>query len=184
MSSADLNKVFGAGLIALLFAVTIGIFINKVWDGGHHGPVEHHYAYPVEVEGAGQAAAAAAEPEQLKPVGPLLAAADVANGKKLSGRCAACHTFEKGGAARVGPNLWGVIGGKTAHADGFAYSSAMAGMNSTWDFEKLNAFLANPKGVVPGTKMTFAGIAKAEDRAALIAWLNQQSDSPLPLPAN
>ena len=184
MSSADLNKVFGAGLIALLVAVTIGIFINKLWDGGHHGPVERHYAYPVEVEGAGQTATAAAAPEQLKPVGPLLAAADVANGKKLSGRCAACHTFEKGAAARVGPNLWGVIGGDMAHAEGFAYSSAMTAQEGRWDFEKLNTFLANPKAMVPGTKMTFAGLAKAEDRAALIAWLNQQSDSPLPLPAN
>ncbi|MBM3558626.1 MAG: cytochrome c family protein [Alphaproteobacteria bacterium] len=184
MSSADLNKVFGAGLIALLFAVTIGIFINKVWDGGHHGPVERHYAYPVEVAGGAQAATAAAAPEELAPVAALLASADVAAGKKLSSRCAACHSFEKGGATKIGPNLWGVVGGKTAHVDGFSYSSGMAGMAGTWDFETLNAFLANPKGVVPGTKMTFAGITKAQDRAALLAWLNQQSDSPLALPAN
>ncbi|MGE0255298.1 MAG: cytochrome c family protein [Alphaproteobacteria bacterium] len=183
MSSADLNKVFGAGLVALLFAVTIGIFINKMWDGGHHGPVEHHYAYPVEVAGAGEATAAAA-PEEQKPLAPLLAAASPADGEKQAKKCIACHSFDKGGPTKVGPNLWGVVGGKTAHVEGFAYSDSMASMGSTWDFEKLNAFLTNPKGMVPKTKMTFAGIAKAEDRAALLVWLNQQSDSPLPLPAN
>ena len=100
----------------------------------------------------------------------------------MSRACASCHSFEKGGAAKVGPNLWGVIGGPHGHQEGFAYSDAMKNTPGNWDFEGLNHFLLNPKSYISGTKMNFAGIKKDEDRANLIAWLNTQSDSPQPLP--
>jgi cytochrome c len=115
----------------------------------------------------------------------LLAAASPENGEKLSKQCATCHNFKKGTAHKVGPNLWGVVGGPAAHAADYSYSGAMkdaAAAGWTWTFDTLNAYLENPREAIPGNKMTFAGMSKAEDRADLIAWLRLQSDSPVPLP--
>jgi cytochrome c len=82
----------------------------------------------------------------------------------------------------VGPNLWDVVGNKQAHIAGFGYSPALQAAGGTWDYEKMNAFLANPKAAVPGTRMAFAGMRRADDRANLIAYLRTLSDSPRPLP--
>jgi cytochrome c len=180
----EFNKIFAALLVAGILAMVSGIVAEAM--------VEPHKlaqpAYPIEgVElasagaGAGAAGGAAATAE---PIDGLLAAADLANGEKQAGQCKSCHTFDKGGPNRVGPNLWGVVGNHHAHAEGFAYSSPMAGMkDKPWDFEALNAFLFKPAGAVPGTKMGFAGVKKTKDRADLIAWLRTQADSPLALPA-
>jgi cytochrome c len=133
--------------------------------------------------GAGPGGAAAAQEADL---GTLLAAATPADGEKVFSKCKACHTVEQGGANKVGPNLWNVVGGPKAHMQGFAYSDALAGMHGqSWSYENLNAFLTNPKSYVPGTKMTFAGLSDAKDRAAVIRYLaaNTQSPPPLPEPA-
>jgi cytochrome c len=114
---------------------------------------------------------------------PLIAAADVAQGEKVFGKCKSCHTVNEGGANGVGPNLWNVVGGPHAHIDGFNYSAAMAAMHDRkWSYEELDAFLLSPKSYAPGTKMTFAGLSKPEDRAAVIAYLRTLSNNPLPLP--
>jgi cytochrome c len=113
----------------------------------------------------------------------LLAAADPAQGQTVAKKCAACHNFEKGGPNKVGPNLWDIVGAKHAHKDDYSYSKAMSDMaDKEWSYAELDAFLAAPKTYVPGTKMTFVGIKKPEDRAALIAYLRSLSDSPKPLP--
>ena len=102
----------------------------------------------------------------------LLASADLAKGEAASKKCAACHTFNQGGANGIGPNLAGVVGGPVgAHAAGFAYSDVLKGKGGTWDDATLDAWLTNPKGFAPGTKMTFAGIADAQERANIIAYL-------------
>jgi cytochrome c len=107
-----------------------------------------------------------------EPIDELMATADIAQGEKLAKVCAACHTFDKGGANRVGPNMWGIVGAKHAHIDGFAYSDALKAKSAeVWDVEALNQFLWNPKKAIPGTKMGYAGMKKPEDRAALIKWL-------------
>jgi cytochrome c len=128
-----------------------------------------------------EAEAGGAEAEQ--PIAFYLASADPAQGATVFKKCAACHNADKGGANGLGPNLWGTMGKPHGHVAGFAYSDALKGVPGNWDWDSMNAWLKSPKAYAPGTKMTFAGLSKPEDRAALIAWLNQQSDSPLPLPA-
>lgn len=137
--------------------------------------------YVVEgVEEEGEAGGAAAE----KPIAFYLASADPAKGADVFKKCAACHNAEKGGPNALGPNLWGVLGegvGQGAH--GFAFSDALKSKGGTWDWDNLSAWLKSPKAFAPGTKMTFAGLSKPEDRANVIAYLNQQSDAPKPMPA-
>ena len=112
----------------------------------------------------------------------LLAAADAGAGKKVFKKCKACHSADKSGAHKVGPNLWDVVGRAKAGAQGYKFSGVLAGLGGTWTFEDLDAFLAKPKAFAPGTKMTFNGVKKAADRAAVIAYLRSLSDSPKPLP--
>lgn len=180
MAGSMFNKVAMAFLAAVLIAMLVGFFSKKLY----HPTVElAENAYKIEVAETEAAPAAAEEPAGPEPVSALLASADVAAGQALSRPCAACHTFDKGGANRVGPNLWNVVNGPHAHVDGFAYSDAMAALkDKPWDYEALNAFLANPKQAIPGTKMNYAGMRKVQDRANLIAWMRTLSDDPAPLP--
>ena len=109
----------------------------------------------------------------------LLASADAAAGQKLSSVCKSCHSFEKGGPNKIGPNLWGIVGNVHAHADNFSYSDAMKSLHDQkWTPEALNSFIESPKTIVPGTKMPYPGMKNAQDRANLIAWLKTQSDNP------
>jgi cytochrome c len=174
MSSLELNKVAGAVLLAALVALVSGILAQNLVK-----PRTVEHAAIALPEGAPESAPAG-EPEQPLPV--LLAAADAAAGESVAKRCASCHTFDKGGAAKVGPNLWGVVGAPHGHMEGFAYSDAIKGIEGNWDYEGLNHFLTSPKDYAPGTKMTFAGLKKAEDRANLLAYLQSLSDSPVPFP--
>tara|TARA_B100001146_G_scaffold43649_1_gene37281 strand:- start:732 stop:1262 length:531 start_codon:yes stop_codon:yes gene_type:complete len=121
-----------------------------------------------------------AVPEQ--PLNVLLATANVDKGKKVAKKCVACHSFESGGKKKVGPNLYNIMGKNRAGASGFAYSSAIKTMGGKWGFEDMNAFLKKPKKFMPGTKMSFSGLKKAGDRAAVILYLRSFSDSPVTLP--
>jgi cytochrome c len=180
MSSLEMNKIGAAVLTAGVIAMTAGFIAEQLFHKGHS--TEH--AYKIEVEGAGETqTASTAEAPSLEPVSPLLASADVASGQKLSKKCTACHSFENGGANKVGPNLWNVVMASRAGHDGFSYSGTLSDMSGeTWDYESLNAFLASPKKFAPGTKMSFAGLKKVQDRADIIAFLRSHSDSPAPLP--
>ena len=112
----------------------------------------------------------------------VLASADAAAGEKVFKKCKACHTVEQGGKNTVGPILWSVVGRAKANADGFSYSDALAGLGGEWSYENLDAFLAAPKEYAPGNKMTFAGLKKIEDRAAVIAYMRENGENPPPLP--
>ena len=119
----------------------------------------------------------------VKPLPQLLAEADVEKGTKTAKQCLTCHTFGEGQAAKVGPNLYDVVGRAKASESGFAYSEAMKGKGGSWTYEDLNAFLTSPKDFVPKTKMAFVGLRKPEDRANVIAYLHSLNPKAPPLPA-
>ncbi len=181
MDSYEWNKIAGWTLASVLLIASL----NMLGDALVHPKTLKSPAYKVPgVEAAApagaKATATAATPAE--PLAPLLAKASVETGEKAAKKCLTCHSFEKGGANKIGPNLWGVLGGNKARIQGFAYSEGMKGKGGAWGFEDLNAFLINPKEFVPGTKMVFAGVASAQERADILAYLRKQSDSPPPLP--
>ncbi len=177
MDSFELNKIAAAVLFSLLLVLGIKNAAEVLY--------ETHPANPQSfvVEGVieeGESAVAAA-PEAEVPLPVLLAKADVAAGEKQAKKCAACHNFEEGAGAKIGPDLYGVVGRKVASAAGFAYSSGLKAKGGTWTFEELAHFINDPKGYVAGTAMSFAGIKKPDQRADLLVYLNTLgSNQPLP----
>lgn len=177
--SLEFNKIAAAVLTAgVTFSVfgLVGQFVVSA-----HKPHEAAIA-----TGAAPAAAAPSAPAApaLEPISPLLASANADNGRALAQRlCASCHNFVQGGPNGVGPNLWGVVGGPHAHAQGFNYSAGMRALHDkTWDYEALNAFLHKPSVAVSGTRMAFAGINNNQQRADVIAFLRSLDANPKPLP--
>jgi cytochrome c len=177
MNSFELNKVLGAILGTCLITLALNIGAGAIF--APEKPAKPGYAIAAKELGAAPSAAKK-EPEQ--PIETLLASASVEKGKSIAKQCQACHTFEKGGPNRVGPNLWGVVGRPRASEAGFNYSAAMKAKGGTWTFDELNKFLANPRGYITGTAMTFAGLSRANQRADVIDFLHTLSDSPVPLP--
>jgi cytochrome c len=179
MDSFEFNKIAGALLFTCLCVLGLSIAAEAIY-----APVEPvKPGYEIEVQKANAPAtgpAPTAAPEE--PIEKLLVTADVARGETVSKQCAVCHTFTKGGPNSVGPNLYGIVGRARASVAGFAYSDAMKAKGGTWTIDELNKFLTNPRGYIPGTKMTFAGLNRGAQRADLIDYLNTLSDSPQPLP--
>lgn len=177
MDSFEFNKLAGAVLGTLLFIMGLGILSDAIF---HHGvPKQSAYALPsagAETASAGAPAAAAAA-----PIGERLAKADAKKGEALIKPCAACHAFEKGGANKVGPALYGVVERAIGSHAGFAYSDSLKGKGGKWDYANLDHFIEAPKGFASGTKMAFGGEKDAGKRADIIAYLRSLSDSPAPL---
>jgi cytochrome c len=163
--------VLGAGIVALGASIVTSEFF--------HGERPEKMGYPIEGVSDAEGESAAAE----KPVAFYLAAADPAKGEQVFKKCTTCHTINNGGPNGNGPNRWGVLGGPVGHAAGFPYSGDLKALGGTWDWEKIDHWVKAPRALVPGTKMGFAGLGKPEDRANLLAYINSQSDKPLPLPA-
>jgi cytochrome c len=144
----------------------------------------------IAIAGAIEDAAVKSVPGATQPAAPmvpltqLLAKASAEAGQAAAKKCTTCHTFDKGGANRIGPNLWGAVGAKRAFAAGFDYSAGLKAKGGAWGFDDLFAFIGNPKEVVPGTKMAFAGIKSERERADLLAYLRMLAETPAPLPGN
>jgi cytochrome c len=177
MDSYELNKILGALLFTCLCLLSLNIAAGAMF--APHKPAKPGFDVVVQ-EKASPKGGAPAAPEE--PIEKLLASATVEKGEAASKKCAACHTFGKGEPNRVGPNLYGVIGRERASHAGFNYSAGMKGKPGKWTVEDLNHFLQNPKGFVPGTSMSFAGVPRGSERADLITYLNSKSDSPAALP--
>ena len=180
MDSFELNKIAGAVLGSLLFLMGLGVISDALFAAPHMA--KPGYALPAAEESHGAPAAAAA-PEVVTPLPVLLAKADPKKGEGLVKACAACHSLDSSGAAKAtGPSLYGVID-RAVGSTGFAYSDNMKAKGGKWGYEQINAFIANPKGVVAGTKMSYAGEKDAAKRADIIAYLRSLSSSPAALPA-
>lgn len=175
MSMDNRNNTI-AGWVLFAGICALGLTIGSSMLFASHAPEKPGYVIEDSEAGAGAA-------ESAVPLANLLAAADPAKGEAVFAKCAACHTVNTGGANGIGPNLFGTLGEEIGHGKhGFAFSAALAGMGGNWDFEKMNAWLTSPRKFAPGTKMSFAGLSSAEDRANLIVYLNAQGSN-LPLPA-
>ncbi len=160
-----------AGIVALGASIGSGMYF-------HAEKPEKPGFEVADADPAGGGGAAAAV-----DIATLLPAADVAKGAEVFKKCAACHTVTQGGANGIGPNLYATMGDEIGHGKaGFAFSDALKAVGGKWDFQKMDAWLASPRKFAPGTKMTFAGLSKPEDRANLLVYLNAQGSN-LPLPA-
>jgi cytochrome c len=181
MDSFELNKIIGAVLGTVFVVFTIGIVSDSIF--AEHAPEKPGFVIAALEEGAG---GGETEEEGPEAIGPLLASADVAAGETVFKKCTACHTVDKGGANKVGPNLWDIVNRPVASHEGFGYSAGMRefsqGGSVAWDYEHLSNFLLSPRKAVPGTAMGFAGLKNIEERANVIAYLRTLADTPAPLP--
>jgi cytochrome c len=183
MNTSYFNAIAGAFLAVVFVVMTVSIASDAIY----HMPEPAKEGFEIAVSEGGASEKGIKKEEGIPPIAPLLAGASVENGEKLFKKCASCHSAEKGGPNKVGPHLWGVVGRPIASVSDFAYSQGMVdfskGGEDHWTYENLNHFLFNPKKLVSGTKMGFAGDKKIKDRADIIMYLRSLSDSPLPLPS-
>ena len=184
MSGLELNKLAAAILVAGLLAMTAGTISRIVYKtDDHHGAEQPKRGYKIEVTGDGDNVATKTEDKEDKiDIAALMASADPVRGKKVSKKCMSCHSFEKGGPNKFGPNLWGVLGGSKRHNAKYPYSKAFKALEGKWDYESIFEFLKSPRNFVKGTRMSFIGLKKPQDIANIVAYLRQMSDNRLPLP--
>ena len=179
MDSFEINKIVAAVLMVALIVIGIG----KLSDVIFHVEKPETPGYSVEVEATTTISKTSTKSEADKiDIAGLMAMGDIAHGEKVFKKCAACHSIVKGGKNAIGPALYNVLGRKVGAVEDYKYSKALIAYDKNWTFEELNGFLIKPAKWIKGTKMAYAGLRKEKDRASVIKYLNENSDSPLPLP--
>ena len=180
MDSFELNKIIAAILMVALLIIGIG----KLSDIIFHVEKPETPSYVVEVDQAvATSTQVSSETTNEKiDIASLMALGDLTHGEKVFKKCAACHSIVKGGKNNIGPALYNVVGRQVGAVSDYKYSKALSAYGKEWTFEELNGYLIKPAKWIKGTKMAFAGLRKEKDRASVIKYLNQNSDSPLPLP--
>jgi cytochrome c len=179
MDSFELNKIIAAILMVVLLVIGLG----KIADGVFHVKKPKNPGYQIEVESQlTSATSQATEMVEKIDITAVMALGDIASGEKIFKKCAACHSINKGGKNKIGPALYNVVGRAVGGVDNYKYSKTLASYDKEWTFEELNGFLIKPSSYLKGTKMSYAGLRKEKDRASVIKYLNQNSDSPKLLP--
>jgi cytochrome c len=173
---ASFNTMAGCFLASALFAMVVGKVSNALVS-------VHPLEKPAIAVAEAAPEAAGAKPAELPPIGPKLKDANVQHGEALfKQQCFTCHTIDKGGVNKVGPNQWDILGRKKASHEGFSYSSALQQKGGEWSYEDINHMIFKPQAFVRGTKMAYVGMPKEQDRADIIAYLRTMNDNPPPLP--
>ena len=175
-----MNKI----IVSIVLAILVILGINKISDVIFYVEKPEKSAYQVASVASDADATSAEESSVASESGDIMAlfaSASAAEGAKVFKKCAACHSIAEGGANKIGPALWGVIGRKAGSVPDYKYSKALAAHSKNWSFEEMNGFLIKPKEWIKGTKMSFAGLKNAKDRAAVILYMNENSSNPLPI---
>ena len=175
-----MNKI----IVSVLLAIILVFGINKVTDSIYYVEKPEKSAYQIDNEAtiaSTTSSEISSETSESENIMAIFASTNAAEGAKIFKKCAACHSIAQGGGNKIGPALWGVIGRKAGSVSEYKYSKAMAAYGKPWSFEEMNGFLLKPKDWIKGTKMSFAGLKNAEERAAVILYMNENSNSPLPL---
>ena len=179
MDSFEINKIVAAVLMVALLIIGIGKLSNIIF----HVEKPKTPGYAIEVEQVTTVSSTTKKAvEEKVDIAALMAMGDITLGEKVFKKCAACHSIVKGGKNNIGPALYNVVGRKTGAVADYKYSKALASFDKEWTLEELNGYLIKPAKWIKGTKMAFAGLRKEKDRASVIKYLNQNSDSPVPLP--
>ena len=175
-----MNKI----IVSIVLAVILVWGINKITDAIFYIEKPEKSAYQV-ASVTTVANTTSAETDSLSSdsgnIMALFASASAAEGAKVFKKCAACHSIAEDGGNKIGPALWGVLGRPAGSIPDYKYSKAMAAHGKNWSFEEMNGFLIKPKDWIKGTKMSFAGLKNAKERAAVILYMNENTNSPLPL---
>ena len=175
-----MNKI----IVSIVFAIILVLGINKVTDVIFYIEKPEKSAYQVAnvttvaSTTSSETSSVSYESENIMA---LFASTSAAEGAKVFKKCAACHSIAEGGGNKIGPALWGVLGRPAGSILDYKYSKAMAAHGKNWSFEEMNGFLIKPKDWIKGTKMSFSGLKKAKERAAVILYMNENTNSPLPL---
>ena len=174
-----MNKI----IVSIVLAVILVLVINKITDVIYYVEKPEKSAYQVTVTTTASTTTTEKNSEDIDPgnIMTLFASTSVDDGAKVFKKCTACHSIAQGGGNKIGPTLWGVLGRKAGSISDYKYSKAMAAHGKTWSFDEMNSFLIKPKDWIKGTKMSFAGLKNAKDRAAVILYMNENTDNPLPL---
>ena len=176
-----MNKI----IVSVVFAIILVLGINKIADVIFYVEKPEKAAYQVASDTTTSSGSTSSDATSTSSesgnIMALFASTNDAEGAKVFKKCAACHSISKGGANKIGPALWGVIGRKAGSIKDYKYSKALVAHGKVWSFEEMNGFLIKPKEWVKGTKMSFAGLKDAKQRAAVILYMNENSDSPLPI---